>query len=376
MFTIRKIDSKKDYKRFVRFPNELYKDNPNYVPPMEADEIKMTTKKNAHYDKCEQAYFLAEDENGKIIGRVACFVMHEFNKKNNAKYARFSRFEVIDNEEVAHALLSTAENWAREQGMEYVHGPLGYDDFEREGLLVSGFDKMGSFITSYNWDYYQKHIESFGYEPDCRWVEWRMNFPQKSDERVERVANIVEKRYGFHEKQYKSINEVIKNHADELFDLVDESFVDLYGVTPFNDKLRKQVIAGFKIILDQRYICLVFDKNEKLIGFGLTWPSLAKAMQQTKGRMFPFGFLKWLKAIKKPEAVELSIISVKKEYRKLGVTAFIIKKLLDRLNAIPTIKYADTGVQLETNTGAISSLEMFDRELVRRKTCYIKKIVE
>ena len=317
---------------------------------------------------------MAEDENGKIIGRVAALIMHDFNKKNNSKYARFSRFEVIDNEEVAHALLSTAENWAKEHGMEFIHGPLGYDDFEREGLMVHGFDTQGSFITSYNWDYYQKFIEDFGYKPDCRWVEWRMNFPQKSDERVERVANIVEKRYGFHEKQYKSINEVIKYHADELFDLVDESFVDLYGVTPFNDKLRKQVIAGFKIILDQRYICLVFDKNEKFIGFGLTWPSLAKAMQQTQGRMFPFGFIKWLKAIKKPEAVELSIISVKKEYRKLGVTAFIIKKLLDRLNNIPTIKYADTGVQLETNTGAITSLEMFDRELIRKKTCYIKEL--
>lgn len=373
MFTVRKIDKKKDYKKFVKFPTELYKDNPNYIPPMESDEYKMTTKRNAHYAECDQAYFLAEQD-GKVVGRIACLIMHRYNAKNNSKYARFSRFDVIENEEIAHALLAAAMDWAKSMGMEYVHGPLGYDDLEREGLMVYGFDKKGSYITSYNAEYYQKFIESFGFEPDARWVEWRFKFPQQIDERVDRIAGIVEKRYGFHEKHYKSINQVIKHHGDEFFDLLDETFEELYGTFPFNDELRRQIISMFKLILNEKYLCLVFDKQDKLIGFGLTWPSLADAMQKTKGRAMPFGWIKWLKAIKKPEAVELGIIAVKKEYQKLGVTAFIIKKILERLNKIPTIKYADTGVQLETNTGAITSLEMFDRELVRRKTCYIKKI--
>ena len=157
---------------------------------------------------------------------------------------------------------------------------------------------------------------------------------------------------------------------------MDETFKELYGTYPFNAELRKQTISMFKLILDKRYLCLVFDKNEKLCGFGLTWPNLADAMKQTNGRALPFGFIKWLKAIKKPNAVELGIISVKKEYQKLGVTAFIIKSLLQRLSKIPTIKYADTGVQLETNTGAIRSLEMFDRTLIRKRTCYIKNLNE
>ena len=373
MFTIRKINSRKDYKKFVKFPTNLYKDNPNYIPPMESDEYKMTTSKNAHFAECDQAYFLAEQD-GKVVGRIACLIMHRYNKKNNSKYARFSRFDVIENEEIAHALLSAAIEWAKSMGMEYVHGPLGYDDLEREGLMVYGFDKKGSYITSYNAEYYQKFIESFGFEPDARWVEWRFQLPVKMDERVDRIAGIVEKRYGFHEKHYKSINSVIKHHGDEFFDLLDETFEELYGTFPFNEELRKQIISMFKLILDERYICLVFDKQEKLIGFGLTWPSLADAMQKTKGRAMPFGWIKWLSAIKRPKAVELGIIAVKKEYQKLGVTAFIIKKLFDRISNIKTIKYADTGVQLETNTGAITSLEMFERELIRRKTCYIKKI--
>ena len=373
MLTIREISSKKDFKKFVRFPTELYKDNPNYIPPMESDEMKMTGKKNAHYNECEQAYFLAERD-GKVVGRIAVVILFPFNEKNSCMYARFTRFDVIDDEEVAHALLGTAEKWAKDHGMEYIHGPLGYDDLEREGLQTFGFENKGSYITSYNDEYYMKYVESFGYVPDAKWVEWRFKFPMKQDERVERIANLVEKRYGFHEQKFKNLNDILKAHQDDFFDLLDESFYDLYGTMPFNEELRKQVIATFKLVLDLKYICLVFNKEEKLIGFGITWPSLADAMKKTNGRALPFGFIEWLKAIKHPTAVELGIIAVKKEYQKLGVTGFIIKKLLDRLNSVKTIKYADTGVQLETNTNAISSLEMFDRELIRKKTCYIKKL--
>ena len=146
MLVIRQINSKKDFKKFVKFPTELYKDNLNYIPPMEMDEFKMTTKKNAHYNECEQAYFLAE-EDGKVVGRIACVILYPFNKKNNSKYARFTRFDVIENEEIAHKILKTAEDWAKEKGMEYIHGPLGYDDLEREGLMTFGYENKGSFLS-------------------------------------------------------------------------------------------------------------------------------------------------------------------------------------------------------------------------------------
>ena len=181
MITIRKISKKKDYKKFVKFPTELYKNNPNYIPPMEADEYKMTTKRNAHYSECEQAYFLAEDDKGNVVGRIACLVMYPYNKKNNCKYARFTRFDFVDSEEVAHSLLKAAEDWAVEQGMEFIHGPLGYDDLEREGLTTFGFENKGSYITGYNAPYYQTYVESYGYKPDAKWVEWRFSFPQTID---------------------------------------------------------------------------------------------------------------------------------------------------------------------------------------------------
>lgn len=373
MVTIREITKRRDLKKFVRFPTKLYKDCPNYVPPMEMDEYKMTTKRNAHYKECKQAYFLAED-NGKVVGRIACVILFPFNEKNNSKYARFTRFDVINDENVAHLLLKTAEDWARDNGMEYIHGPLGYDDLEREGLMTYGYDKKCTFISSYNYEYYKTFIENYGYTPDAKWVEWRFKIPLEHNERVVRVADIVEKRYGFHEKQFKNINELIKLHGDDFFELVDESFSELYGTYPINDELRKQIIAGFKLILKPEFLCLVFNKEERLIGFGLSWPSLADAMIKTRGRALPFGFITWLKSIKKPTSVELSIQAVRKEYRKYGVTAFIIKHLLDRVNAVKTVTYADTGLQLENNTAAIESLDMFERELVRKKTCYIKKL--
>lgn len=376
MFTIRQINKKKDYKKFVRFPTELYKDNPNYVPPMEMDEMKMTGKNNPHYGECTDAYFLAEDENGKVVGRIAVVIMDRFNKKNNAKYARFTRFDFIDNKEVAQALLATAESWAKEHGMEHIHGPLGYDDFEREGLLVYGYENVGSFITSYNAPYYKDYIEDYGYKPDARWVEWRFKFPQKLDSRVERIANVVENRYGFHQKSFKNMNQLIRDYGEAFFELIDETFSELYGTFEVNDKLKQSLIDNFKLVLDTRYVCFVFDKRDNFIGFGLTWPSLAKAMKKSNGRLLPFGIFRALKAIKHPTVMELGIIAVKKEYQKLGVTAFIIKNLLENINKIPNFEYADTGVQLETNTGAITSLEMFERTLIRKKTCYIKSLVE
>ena len=373
MVEVKKVKNRREMKKFVRFPTELYKDNPYYVPPIELDELNLANpKKNASFEESEAEYFLAYRD-GKVVGRIAGIISHSYNKKNKTKYARFSRFDLIDDSEVAKALLETAENWAREKGMEYIHGPLGFNDLEREGLMVSGFDVMGTFQASYNAPYYQKLVEENGYVPDCKWVEWRIPVPQEENERAERVARMVEKRYGFHEKHFKNKNEIIKKYGKEFFKLLDECYENIYGTIPFNDKLVKQTIGLFKLVLDPDYISLIFNKNDELIGFGLGYPSLAQAMNKSKGRYLPFGFIRMLKAIKHPKVLELGLIAVKPEYQRLGVTAVIISNMHKRMRDNGII-YADTGLQLETNLSAIASLDMFERELVRRKVCYIKKL--
>lgn len=373
MVTVREINKRKDFKKFVKFVDTLYKDNKCYVPPFELDELNLTNpKKNACFDESEAAYFLAE-EDGKVVGRIMGIISHAYNKKNNAHRARFSRFECLNNHEVADKLLKAAEDWARIKGCDSIHGPLGFNDLEREGLLVEGFDKVGCYLTSYNFDYYQKFIEDDGYTPDARWVEWRINVPEKINERVLRVADMVEKRYGFHEKKFKSVNEVIKNYGTKFFSLLDECYENIYGTIPFNKKLVDQTIQSFKIILDLDYISLIFNKNEELIGYGIGFPSLSKALIKCRGRYLPFGIFDLLKAIKHPKVIELGLIAVKPEYQKMGVTSLIIKNMQQRMMN-NHIEYCDTGCQLEDNIQAISALDMFDREVVRRKICYIKNL--
>ena len=373
MVEVKQINSKKEMKKFVKFPTDLYKGNPNYVPPFELDELNLTNpKKNASFHESEAAYFLAYRD-GKVVGRIAGIISHAYNKKNNAKYARFSRFDLIDDSEVAKALFDAAEGWAKEKGMEYIHGPLGFNDLEREGLMIEGFNTLGTFQGSWNGDWYAKHVEANGYKEDCRWVEWRIPVPEKLNDRCARVAKMVEQRYGFYEKRFKNANEVINKYGKKFFELLDECFENIYGTIPFNEELVNQTISLFKLVLNPDYISLVFNKEDELIGFGLGYPSLARAMNKSKGRYLPFGVVRLLHAIKHPKVVELGLIAVKPEYQKQGVTAIIINNMLERLIK-NKIDHCDTGAQLETNLPAITALDMFDREAVRRKVCYIKKL--
>lgn len=373
MLIVKKIESRKDFKKFVKFPTWLYRNEPNYIPPIELDEFNLTNpKKNASFEESDAEYWLAERD-GVVVGRVAGIISHPYNKKNNTKRARFSRFDFIDDAEVADALLKTVENWAREKGMEDIHGPLGFNDLEREGLLVEGFDTIGTFQGSWNAEYYQHHIERNGYVPDAKWVEWRMTVPEKIDERVERVAGMIEKRYGFYEKKFKNKKEIINEYGKKFFELLDECFEPLYGTIPFNEKLVKQTIDLFKIVIDTDYVSIIMDKEGELAGFGLGYPSIARAMQKSRGRYLPFGIFRLLHAIKRPKYIELGLIAVKPKYQKMGVTALIIKNMLERIKKNGII-YADTGSQLETNTAVISALDMIPRKLIRRKTCYLKKL--
>lgn len=375
MVEVREVKTKKEFKKFVKFPTKLYAGNPYYVPPMESDELNLTNpKKNASFHDAEAVYFLAYRD-GKVVGRVAGLICKLYNEKNNAKRARFSRFDLIDDDEVADALLKRVEEWAISRGMEDIHGPLGFNDLEREGLLTYGFDTIGTYQGSWNADYYEKHIVRNGYVPDAKWVEWRMKVPEKVGEKVDRMAGVIEKRYGFHEKKFKNTKEIVDKYGKEVFEVLDESFVNLYGTMPFNDMMVKQTIDLFKFVVDKDYIVLVFDKDEKLAGFGVGYPSLARAMNKCKGRLFPFGIFRILHDIRHPKYLELALIGVRPKYQKMGVTAIIIKNMLERIIKNGIIS-CDTGSQLEDNFPALSALGVFEREIVRKKVCYLKNLTK
>lgn len=373
MVEIKKVETKGQIKKFVRFSEKIYQGNPFYVPPIQFDEMNLANpRKNASFDDCDMVSFLAVKD-GKIAGRIMGIISHLYNKKNNEKRVRFSRFECINDQTVANALFDAVETWAKEKGMETIHGPLGFNDLEREGLMVFGFDTIGTFQGSYNPEYYQKLVEAYGYEPEARWVEWRMHVPEKIPERVERVANAIEKRYGFYEKRFKSIKQIIKQYRREFFRLLDLCFENIYATVPFTEKLIKQTISLFNLVLDRDYITLIFNKNDEIIAFGLGYASLAKAMNKSKGRFLPFGIFRIFHAIKFPKTLELGLIGVHPDYQKMGVPALIINNMMQRIYK-NGIKVCETGLQLETNIPVLSVFEMFDRELVRKKVCYVKKL--
>ncbi len=374
MIEVREVKTKKEFKKFVKFPTELYKGNKYYVPPMELDELNLTNpKKNASFHDTDAVYFLAYDENGRVVGRIAGLICKLYNEKNNAKRARFSRFDLIDDPEVAKALFNAVESWALSRGMVDIHGPLGFNDLEREGLLTYGFDTIGTYQGSWNADYYEKHILDNGYVPDAKWVEWRIRVPEKMDEKVDRMAKVVEDRYGFHEKKFKSVKEIVDKYGKELFEVLDEAFAPLYGTMPFNEQLVKQTIDLFKFVVDKDYVVLVFDKDDKVAGFGIGYASLARAMNKCHGRLLPFGIFRILHDIRHPKYLELALVGVRPKYQKMGVTAVIIRNMLERIIKNGIIS-CDTGCQLEDNYPALAVLDMFDREIVRRKVCYLKTL--
>lgn len=373
MIEVREVKTKKDFKKFVKFPTQLYKGNKYYVPPMEIDELNLTNpKKNASFHDTDAVYFLAF-ENGRVVGRIAGLICKLYNEKNNAKRARFSRFDLIDSKDVAKALFDAVENWAISKGMEDIHGPLGFNDLEREGLMTYGFDTIGTYQGSWNAEYYEQHVLDNGYIPDAKWVEWRIGVPKAMDEKVDRMAKVVEDRYGFHEKQFKSVKEIVDNYGKELFEVLDEAFAPLYGTMPFNEQLVKQTIELFKFVVDKDYVSIIFDKDEKIAGFGIGYASLARAMNKSKGRLLPFGVFRVLHDIKHPKYLELALVGVRPKYQKMGVTAIIIRNMLTRIIKNGIIS-CDTGCQLEDNYPALAVLDMFEREVVRRKVCYLKTL--
>lgn len=373
MIEVREVKTKKDFKKFVKFPTQLYKGNKYYVPPMEIDELNLTNpKKNASFHDTDAVYFLAF-ENGRVVGRIAGLICKLYNEKNNAKRARFSRFDLIDSKDVAKALFDAVENWAISKGMEDIHGPLGFNDLEREGLMTYGFDTIGTYQGSWNAEYYEQHVLDNGYIPDAKWVEWRIGVPKAMDEKVDRMAKVVEDRYGFHEKQFKSVKEIVDNYGKELFEVLDEAFAPLYGTMPFNEQLVKQTIDLFKFVVDKDYVSIIFDKDEKIAGFGIGYASLARAMNKSKGRLLPFGVFRVLHDIKHPKYLELALVGVRPKYQKMGVTAIIIRNMLTRIIKNGIIS-CDTGCQLEDNYPALAVLDMFEREVVRRKVCYLKTL--
>lgn len=374
MITVEEVRTKKQQKEFLDFPLKMYKDNPCFVPPLYGDEKKMFKKDFVYADTCKLACFNAYDD-GKMVGRIQAIIQTASNDKRNEKRARFNRFDAINDQKVADALFSAAEAWAKENGMDTVCGPLGFSDLEREGLLIEGFDELSTFEEQYNADYYQTLIENCGYGKEVDWTESKI-YPLKEDDgTLKKMSEFIMKRYDLHFGKAKSTRDFLKKYADPFFELLDVAYADIYGTVPFTDGMKKMMISNFMLIIDLKHVAVILDKDEKIVCLGLCFPSIAKAVQKSGGKLTPAAIVRVLRAIKRPEIIDLGLIAVAPEYANRGVSAVISYELSNMLKE-GGVKYAETNLNLEDNYAIQNQWKRFDAVQHKRRRAYVKKLTE
>ena len=373
--TIVKVENNKQLKKFVGFPNELYKDSQYYVPELFDDAMNTLRKdRNAAFEFCDADYFLAYRD-GRVVGRIAAIVNNAANAKWGQKAARFGWVDFIDDAEVVDALFATVEEWARERGLTEIQGPLGFTDMDREGMLIEGFDREGTMATMYNHPYYPCHMERMGYEKDADWVEYLLTTPSELPEKHARVARIVKERFGLKVVKYTSHSKLAKERGEDIFNLLNEAYAHLYGYSELSAEQIQQYIKSYLPLLDLRLVPIIVDKDNNLIGFGILLPSLAKAFQKARGFMFPFGWWHLLKALKwnDTKTSEMLLVAVKPEYQGKGAVALIFEDIIP-VHSKLGFKFSESNPELETNTKIQSQWDYFERENHKRRRAYMKKI--
>jgi len=375
--TIREVETKKELKKFIRFNYELYKDNPYSVPDLYEDMLNTFSDKNAAMEFCKAKYFLAYNEKGEIVGRVAGIINEKANKKWDRKTVRFGWIDFIDDIEVSKALLDKVEQWGRENGMTEMQGPLGFTDMDAEGMLIEGFEELSTMATIYNYPYYPVHMEKLGFEKDADWIEMRLTVPRETGlpERLKRIAEIVMEKYNLSIKKYTSSKKIAKDYGQDIFKLINEAFSPLFGYSELSQKQIDQYIKMFLPFLDLKLISLITEADGKLIGVGISMPSLSRALQKAKGKLFPFGWFHLLKALKweKPKDLDLMLVAIKPEYQNKGVNSILFYDLLP-IYIEEGYEYVETNVELETNTKVQSQWIYFERRQHKRRRCFKKEL--
>jgi GNAT superfamily N-acetyltransferase len=369
---IREVSTSRDLKRFIRFPFQLYRDSPYWVPALEFDELNTLRRdKNPAFEFCDARLWLAYRD-GAPVGRIAGIVNRRFIELWKKPYARFGWIDFVDDEAVCRALLQTVEGWARAQGLEAVHGPLGFTDLDREGLLVEGFQELGTLATIYNHPYYPGHLEACGYRKDTDWVEFQMKTPAAVPDKAIRVAEIARKRYKLRLLEIRNSKEILK-YARGVFDVLDAAYAGLYGVVPLTQRQVDAYIKQYFGFVNPEYIKIVLDEKDEVAGFLIALPSLSRALQKCGGRLFPFGFAHLYRAIKHNAFLDLYIAAVRPDLQGKGVNAIFMAEITKTAikNGITT---TETNPELETNLKVQSHWDYFEGRQHKRRRCYLKAL--
>lgn len=372
---IRKVQTKKELKEFIHFANDLYKGDEYYAPSLISDDYNtFDPKKNGAFDFCQAQMFLAYKE-GKVAGRVMAIINNRANETWKVKQVRYGWIDFINDEEVAKALLDAVAAWGKERGMTDIAGPLGFTDFDPEGMLVEGFERVATMIGIYNYPYYPQILEKLGYTKETDWMEYRITIPDELPERYYKYADIViaKNKLNVRKMTRRMINK--ENYGRKFFKLINETYYKLYGFSLLSDK---QIDAYTKLylgLLDTRMVSFIENENGELVAAGVTMPDLTAALQKCGGKLFPFGWFHLLKAIfwKPCDTLDMLLVGVREDYRGKGLNAVLVTDLYPRLKAMG-FKYAETTAELETNDSIQAMWKYFEREQHKRRRVYAKKI--
>ena len=375
MIEVKEVNTARERRVFLNFQLDLYRKNPNFVPPLYADEKKMFRKDYVYHDSCEWTCFVAYKD-GKPAGRIQAIIQKDANAKNNEKRCRFCRFDAIEDLEVSRALFDAAENWARSKGMDTMVGPLNFSDLEREGMLVNGFDQPATFEQNYNAPYYKDHVEALGFQKEVDWTASRLYGAESPEalEELEQLVSFIFRRYKLHYGTAKNGSQLLKKYADGIFDLLDTSYEGLYGTVPFTEGMRKLMLENFAMVIDPKYTAVILDENEKIVCFGLAFPGLAPALKGTRGKYTPLTLIKLLHFIKCPNILDLCLVGVNPEYLNRGISGALSLAIMKMLRDNPRLQWADTNLNLEDNYAILNAWRRFKREECKRYRSYVKKI--
>lgn len=374
MIVIKEVRTKKDMRAFVRFPLRLYKSSPYFVPPLYGDEMKLL-KCGGKTDEAEAVFYLAVKD-GITVGRIQGILQKTYNRLQGTKQVRFSRFDCIDDQEVAKALFDAVEAWAKEKGMTELCGPLGYSDLDREGLLVEGFEENSTFEEQYNYPYYGKLIENEGFEKDVDWLEYELRSPEKRNEMLSRVANRALEIHKLHVASNRmSKRKYIAKYRDGFFDCLDECYRHLYGTVPIDKKMQNELISQFLLVVNKKYLVFICDEADRVVGFGLCFPAIGDALKKSGGRLTPMALFRLLRAVKRPKTIDLALVAVRPAYQNAGINAILLDGILDMLEK-GGVQTCETNLNLETNVAVQAQWKYFFARQHKRRRAYKKQIGE
>jgi len=373
--TIAEANNKSTRRKFVKFPIELYKDCPYYVPSLVLDEMgTLNPEKNPAFDFCEMQLFLAYRDN-KIVGRIAAIINHKANEVWNQKHARFGFVDFIDDVEVVDALFDAAINWAKQNGMDSIQGPMGFTDLDHEGLLIMGYDRISTMSTTYSHPYYRDHIERLGFEKEADWHEYYIPVPVDVPERHRRIANLIKQKYGLKVLKFENLKQ-ISPYVDKLFNLLNEAYKPLYGFAPLTKRQIDYYVKMYVPMLRWDVVSIIIKEDtDEVVAFGIGVPNMSRALQKSRGKLLPFGWYHLLKALKGKSnpVVDLMLIGVSPEYQGKGVNAIIFDDFIPSAYKCG-FKFAESNPELEMNNKVASLWDGFDAEHHKTRRAFVKKI--